>query len=181
MMPATVKEAQVVHIAALSSAGRQLAFLEALQEGGKSADGAPSRDGGQPLVSVGTYARLVYNDTGQVRRLFERADLFFMNENEANGLFGRLDQARTQAKAVLFVTLAGKGALVIEEAQVTHVPGQPAVEVDPTGAGDSFCGAVLAGLALGQSPVEAARQAVKLAARTISTIGPEALLDDSPF
>lgn len=172
-MPATVREAQIVHIAALSSAGRQLAFLEALQADGESGQGR------QPLVSVGTYARLVYNDTERVRRLFERADLFFMNENEANGLFGSVGQARTRARAILFVTLAAEGALVIEEAQVTHIPGQLAVEVDPTGAGDTFCGAVLAGLALGQSPVEAARQAVKLAARTISSVGPAALLDGS--
>jgi len=52
--------------------------------------------------------------------------------------------------------------------------------VDPTGAGDTFCGATLAGLAIGQHPVMAARQAIPLAAQTIEAIGPAALLKSSP-
>ncbi len=166
-LPTAVTEATIVHIAALSSADRQLAFLEALRQ---------TAPGGKPLVSVGTYARLVYGDTQRVRQLFEEADLFFMNENEANGLFGSVDNAVTKQGKLLFVTLDAQGALVIEGETVTHVPGHPVLELDPTGAGDTFCGAVLAGLARGDSPVDAAQEAVKLAAQTVSAVGPEALL-----
>jgi sugar/nucleoside kinase (ribokinase family) len=165
VMPPEVAQARLVHIAALSSAQRQLEFLDTLKKQAV-------------IVSVGTYARLVYGDTAGVRGLFEQADLFFCNENEANGLFGLVDKARTRPGALLFVTLGAKGVLVITDEQVTPVPGVAAVEVDPTGGGDTFCGAVLAGLARGESPVAAARQAVILAAQVVSTVGPGALLDN---
>jgi sugar/nucleoside kinase (ribokinase family) len=129
------------------------------------------------LISVGTYARLVYGETEGVQRLLAGADIFFMNENEARGLFGSVSQARTWGEALLFITLAAEGALVIEGGQTYYIPGYPAPEVDPTGAGDTFCGATLAGLAQGLSPVEAAGQAVKLAAQTVSAVGPSALLE----
>ncbi len=159
-----------IHVAALSSAQRQLEFVEAIRiMRGKRA---------QPRISVGTYARVVQNETAVVRQLFEQADCFFMNENEAQGLFGQVDQAlmTTRPNALLCVTLGDRGALVIEGGQVTHVPAQPADEQDPTGAGDTFCGATLAGHAAGMTPVAAAQQAVALAAQTISGIGPASLL-----
>ena len=160
MMPGEVSQARIVHIAALSTAKRQLDFLQAIK---KSSKRAREQRGRSLRISVGTYARLVYGDPERVRQLFEEADLFFMNENEANGLFGSVDKARTRVGALLFVTLGEAGALVIEGEQVTHAPGQPATELDPTGAGDTFCGATLAGLVQGRSPIEAARQAVALA------------------
>jgi ribokinase len=164
-MPAEVSAAGIIHLAALSSAARQMEFREALQAGGF-----------RGRISAGTYARLVFGSPAEVRQLFEWADLFFMNENEARGLFGGVELARTRPGAVLFVTLDAAGALVIEGAKVTHVPGHPVVEVDPTGAGDTFCGATLAWLQRGASPVEAAGEAVKLAAQTVSAAGPVALL-----
>lgn len=169
IMPNAVSESQIVHIAALSSAERQLEFLAELHRRRSAAGGRA------PLLSAGTYARLVYGDTERVRRLFNQTDLFFMNENEARGLFGSVGQAQTRPDALLFVTLDAEGALVIEGQQVTHVPGHSAAEIDPTGAGDTFCGATLAGLIQGQSPVAAAERAVKLAAQTVSAVGPSAL------
>ena len=166
IMPPPVHRADIVHVAALSSARRQLDFLQALKKSKQNC----------PLISVGTYARLVYGDTAQVWQLFEAADLFFMNENEANGLFGSVAAARVAPNKLLFVTLSQRGALVIERERVTMIPACPAVELDPTGAGDTFCGAVLAGLGQGLSPIEAARGAVKLAAQTIAAPGPAALL-----
>jgi sugar/nucleoside kinase (ribokinase family) len=165
-MPPQVSRADIVHIAALSSARRQLDFLQALQA-------APTR----PLISAGTYARLVYGDTELVRQVLQAADLFFMNENEAVGLFGSVAAARVAPNKLLFVTLGERGALVIEGERGTMIPVCPAVELDPTGAGDTFCGAVLAGLGQNLSPVEAARGAVKLAAQTIAAPGPAASLD----
>jgi ribokinase len=130
----------------------------------------------QPRISVGTYARLVYGETAHVRALLACADLFFMNENEATGLFGSIEQACTRADALLFVTLGTQGALVIAGQERTHIPGHRVTEIDPTGAGDTFCGATLAGLARGEAPLTAARGAMVLAARTVSAIGPAALL-----
>ncbi len=176
-LPLEVTRASIVHIAALSTARRQLKFLHALKKQRAGIGGQGLALGqSHPWVSVGTYARLVYGDREGVRRLFEVADCFFMNENEARGLFGGVEKARTRAGALLFVTLGQAGALVIEADRVTHIPGQPTTELDPTGAGDTFCGATLAGLVLGQSPLTAAQRAVALAAQTVRAVGPEALL-----
>lgn len=170
LLPAErVAQADFIHIAALSSTGRQAEFLHALHP----------RPGQRPRLSVGTYARLVYSEPAQVRALFAQADLFFMNENEATGLFGSVAQAGTRPEAVLFVTLGEAGALVIAGTERTVIPGQPAHELDPTGAGDTFCGATLAGLAQGLTTTQAAAQAVALAARTVSAAGPTALLAEN--
>ena len=64
---------------------------------------------------------------------------------------------------------------MIQGETVTSIAGQDAHEVDPTGAGDTFCGATLAGLARGLHPVTAAQQAAILAAHMIEQIGPAAL------
>jgi len=169
LMPPEVSGACAIHIAALRTAQRQLDFLHILKN-------QPSDHTAQQLISVGTYARLVYGDTERVGQLFKQADRFFMNENEANGLFGEVSKARTRPNALLFVTLGEAGALVIEGEQVISIPGQPVTELDPTGAGDTFCGATLAGLAQNKSPIVAAQQAAALAAQTVSAVGPTALL-----
>ena len=71
--------------------------------------------------------------------------------------------------------------LAIQGDHATHVPGVPADELDPTGAGDTFCGATLAGLAHGEHPIMAARQAVALAAHMIGVAGPTALWQEGPL
>jgi sugar/nucleoside kinase (ribokinase family) len=65
---------------------------------------------------------------------------------------------------------------VIQGEKIAHMPGHSVVELDPTGAGDTFCGAVLAGLALGEEVEDAARAGVALAAEMIGAVGPARLL-----
>lgn len=167
-LPADLSIFRFVHLAALRSAQRQVDFLTGCRQRGAA------------RVSAGTYGHVVASETATVRALFEATDLFFLNENEANGLFGSVDRARTADDKLLFVTLGERGALVVEGLSVTHVPAPRATEVDPTGAGDTFCGATLAGLARGHAPITAARQAVTLAAAMIGQIGPAALWRRSP-
>jgi ribokinase len=158
-----------VHIAALSSAHKMLDFLHAC------------RDRGAPRISAGTYFRIVQNEPATVRAIFEQTDLFFMNENEATGLWGSLRVAgristRTREGALLFVTFDKRGVIVIEGSRATPSPAEAANELDPTGAGDTFCGATLAGLARGEDPITAAQHATALAARMIEHVGPAFLL-----
>lgn len=158
-----------VHIAALSSAQRMLEFVRACRERGAT------------HISAGTYYRIVQNEPATVRAIFEQADVFFMNENEATGLWGSLRVAgrintRTRDDALLFITFDKRGAIAIRGSEATPLPADSANEVDPTGAGDTFCGAVLAGLARGDDPVTAAQNACTLAAREIEHIGPAFLL-----
>ena len=162
-LPSDLSTVGLVHVAALGTTARQLDFVRA------------ARARGAARVSAGTYGRAVYGETDDVRALLALADLFFMNENEAAGLFGSVDAARALPGKLLFVTLGASGALVIQGDHVTRVPGVTAAELDPTGAGDTFCGATLAGLARGEHPVMAARQAIALAAQMINAVGPAAL------
>lgn len=167
-LEADLEAYDIVHIAALSSAQKQLMFLHAC------------RDRGARRISAGTYARVVYGEKDIVRFLFEEADIFFMNENEAKGLFGSTPLARTEPGKLWFVTRGEGGATVYQGAgngvASVAIPAEPAAELDPTGAGDTFCGATLAGLLRGESPVEAARNAARLAARCVEAPGPAALL-----
>ena len=173
-LPAAARDARVIHIAALSTAQRQWDFVQALR--------CPQGERGRPRLSVGTYARLAYGATARVRTLFEQAEYFFMNANEAVGLFGGVEHAVTQPETWLFVTLGADGVLAITGREVVHIPGHPVTEIDPTGAGDTLCGATLAGIARGLAPITAAEQAVILAARTVGAVGPAALLgEDAPM
>ena len=127
-------------------------------------------------ISAGTYSKICINEPDTVRELIGLCDFFFMNENEATLLFGGTDKVQARPGQIIFVTLAERGALVIQGDHVTHVPGQPADDLDPTGAGDTFCGATLAHLARGEHPVLAAQAAVLLAAEEIGAVGPTRLL-----
>ncbi|MCS6846398.1 MAG: hypothetical protein RMN52_01630, partial [Anaerolineae bacterium] len=96
-LPDDLSRYAFVHIAALSSAHKMLDFLHACRERGAR------------RISAGTYYRIVQNEPATVRAIFEQADLFFMNENEAIGLWGSLRvaggvSARTREGALLFIT-----------------------------------------------------------------------------
>ena len=167
-LPDDLSHYGLIHIAAIKTARRQLDFLRACRQRGAT------------RVSAGTYGRVVEDEGENVRELFEQADIFFMNESEARGLFGSIQAAQTHPGGLLFVTLGDRGAWVVQGAFGSHVPAPQVDVLDPTGAGDTFCGATLAGLARGDHPVMAARAAVALAAQMITQIGPAALWQDGP-
>jgi len=164
-LPAQLDDYAVAHIAALSSAARQAAFVNAC------------RSNGIPGVSAGTYARLVYGDRQGVFDLLLQCDYFFMNANEARGLFGSVTHTQRFDGKVVFVTDGERGAHIFAKDQTTHIEASPAKEVDPTGAGDTFCGATLAGILRGRTLSEAADNAAEIAARCITRPGPAAILD----
>lgn len=153
-----------VHIAALSSAAKQLGFLSFLE-------GLAQK----PAISVGTYARVAYGETQSVQELVERSDIAFMNENEAKPIFGTRSRVPVDDK-IFCVTDGENGATLYKSQRKVVIAGVPAKELDPTGAGDSFCGATLAGLIRGQSIEEAASLAAALATKEIEAPGPQALL-----
>ncbi|MFC4852328.1 ribokinase [Actinophytocola glycyrrhizae] len=76
--------------------------------------------------------------------LLTHVDLLVVNEHEA-ALLGGADHLLTVVPA-LVVTLGAKGALVRTRDTTTEVPGIAVDVVDTTGAGDTFCGALVAAL-----------------------------------
>lgn len=152
-----------VHVAALSSAQRQLDFLKTCQSAKPTI-----------FLSSGTYARSVYTEKDKVLALAEFCTVFFLNENEANGLFGSISKSVSSPGRKLFITEGERGATIVEQDSRTHVDVTAIDEVDPTGAGDSFCGSALVALLRGASAVEAAIEGSFWARKCISAVGPSA-------
>ena len=131
-------------------------------------------------VGCGTYAPGIRAHREVVTRVMEASDYFFCNEEEAGLLFGSLDDVAVAPGRVVFVTRGPRGARVVLGDHPIDVPASEVDEVDPTGAGDSFCGTALARLATGDHPAIAARIAAACAAQTVTDIGPTPLLSDDP-
>jgi ribokinase len=161
----TSLQASWIHIAALGPTEKQILFATALAQASSAA------------LSAGTYAKEALGRPEAVRTLFSKCQAAFMNENEAVGLFGGLNDIPVKPDQRLFITRAGQGALILEPEAQAAIPAVAVVERDPTGAGDSFCGAVLASLARGDKPALAAMRGTEIAALNIQVIGPENLLN----
>ncbi|MEW6126106.1 MAG: PfkB family carbohydrate kinase [Acidobacteriota bacterium] len=132
------------------------------------------------VIACGTHQGAVNQQLEAVRESLSLVDFFFCNEDEARGIFGTLDRARTAAGKTLFITRGAQGVRVIQGEYATDVAGVWVDELDPTGAGDTFCGTTLALLAEGAHPVMAARYGVVAAAEMVTKIGPDALFNAPP-
>lgn len=165
-LPVDLSSYDGIHVIPLGDSEVQRCFLIACRE----------RDA--RFLSAGTFLGDIREKPQAVREVMEVADAFFMNEEEAVCIFGNLENAFSQPGKLLFITLGREGALVLQGQHRTYVPAFPTKPLDPTGAGDTFCGAVLAGLLDGAHPVMAARVAALLAAREIEALGPQALFQD---
>lgn len=135
---------------------------------------------GARRISAGTALHLIDQQPDAASATLKQADLFFMNAEEAVRLFGSLDAVRSRPNQILFVTMGSNGAMVVQGKTATKVGGTAAHVVDPTGAGDTFCGATIVGLANGKHPVMAVRQSMPLAATVTENVGASALLAPAP-
>jgi hypothetical protein len=157
-----------VHLVPLGDIRRQHAFMLAC------------RARGARQISAGTALDLIEAQAHDADVMLQGADIFFMNEAEAMRLFGSLSSVRSRPGQLLFVTRGQRGATVVQGSNATDLPGVAAALLDPTGAGDTFCGATLVGIGVGLHPVMAARRAMPLAAKLTEDLGPAALLRGSP-
>lgn len=112
-----------------------------------------------------------------------RTRLFILNENEAECLFRRkvnpadpqsvLEIAREEAKRLgireIVVTLGAYGAVYcdLDAGEAGHIPAEPTVMVDTTGAGDAFFSGTAAARTRGLSLQSAAKLGAHLSALTI--------------
>jgi ribokinase len=155
-----------VYVVPLTDSRLQLEFIRQLKASGR-------------WVACGTYPCGAREDTEIVRAVFDAADAFFCNEEEAEVLF-EASEGATRPGKLLFVTCGTRGVRVFQGGHLTEVVAVPATEVDPTGAGDAFCGGTLAALARGAHPVQAARLGAAVAAQSVSGVGPAALVAGAP-
>jgi sugar/nucleoside kinase (ribokinase family) len=168
MLPGDLSKYDLVHVTPQSDVDLQLSFVQAC------------RQRGALQVSAGTDPGQAAKQPHSVRAVVEQSDYFFMNGLEAEALFGSLDAARAEPGRVLYLTLGAQGARIVQGDTSTSIPAVSATVLDPTGAGDTFCGATLAYILQRQHPIMAARRAVALAAEMIGQVGPAALLSQDP-
>lgn len=91
------------------------------------------------------------------------------------------DQALRALPSPLALLKRGSQGVLLRAADgmLTAIPALPVTALDPTGAGDSFCGGFLAGLVLGAGPLRAAAMGTVAASFAVEGFGPHALLGAS--
>ncbi len=164
LLPGDLSRFDCVHIVPLGNLRQQYEFILACRKNGAA------------RISAGTVIDLINDQPELARTILQQVDLFFMNEEEARRLFGSLAAVCSAPGQTFFVTKGRGGAVVVQGDTTTALAGCEARVIDPTGAGDTFCGATLVRLASGLHPVMAARSAMPLAAKMTEGIGASELL-----
>jgi 1D-myo-inositol 3-kinase len=88
--------------------------------------------------------------------ILPHVDVLVLSEEDLNGECDKMDEYVHMTR-IAVITKGPKGCVVFTKGMEKHVPGFPAREVDPTGAGDVFAGAFLVRLQETSDPFEAAR------------------------
>jgi sugar/nucleoside kinase (ribokinase family) len=93
-----------------------------------------------------------------------------LSEEEALVVLGEITEERVRALRVpeVVVTLGSRGCVVFTRHGSERIAVDPLGDVDPTGAGDSFAVAYLAGRSGGHAPRAAARRACAVTAGLLS-------------
>ena len=167
-LPKDLSKYSYVHIVQLGNIDLQLRML------------LKCRQNNAKHISVSGGHKLNHNEIKKLKTLIDDADLCFMNEHEASQNLGMLDNIKLKPNKILFVTHGRNGINILQNSTIQKVNVLPLASVDPTGAGDSFCGALLSYLAKLQHPILAAKNASKIASITISHEGAKGLLSSQP-
>lgn len=119
-----------------------------------------------------------WDESGRVRRgpwrdaemLLPRADAVVLSEEDVNGDVDLFPYWARQCR-LLVVTQAAAGCTIFVDGQPAVIPGFPADEVDPTGAGDIFAAVLFVRLWRGDAPWTAAQRANCVAAISVTRAG----------
>ena len=104
----------------------------------------------------------------QAARFAARADLICFSHAEGDFVRAALAEVGTgRPGQVLIETRGGQGATITRDGQSIAVSAEPLSVTDPTGAGDSFAGGVLAALAKGETDLAAVVRSGHAAARRL--------------
>ncbi len=131
---------------------------------------------GPLMVAADTMNFWIHGERAKLDALLKRIDLLIINEDESRDLTGERYISRigksllTMGPKRVIVKQGEYGAYLFDEHGLFHAPAYPVDKVvDPTGAGDSFAGALLGYLASQPTPDRAAlRRAVIMGSATAS-------------
>jgi ribokinase len=110
-------------------------------------------------------------------KLLEFIDIITLNETEVTQIVGVSDFEGAGAElskrvGLVFVTRGAQGVSVFDDGQLLgNVEAMAVDAIDATGAGDTFCGYVVAGLAQGLTPLEAAELGTVAAGISVQSRG----------
>lgn len=167
-LPSDLSDFGAVHITAMGDSEVQNAYFDCCRERGAQ------------IISMGTWLESIKTRPVLTRELVNQARYCFMNEEEAIALFGSLGEVSGAAHQVLYITRAEKGAMAVLGQYQAHIPARQVPLKDPTGAGESFCGATLANILQGVHPVMAGMRGAVLAAEKVADMGALALMRPDP-
>ena len=162
-IPEDYLKAELFHIAPIPPE-EQLKVMEKLEGRRVSLDFNP------------TYYEDYRRNPDLLRKLVSRSYAVFPNEREAELITG-LKDARKAAEelyswgAELVVITRGERGVLIYDGDFHEFPALPVKVVDPTGAGDAFAGAFLAGLVKGKTLEECARLGLERAREVLKKRG----------
>jgi ribokinase len=169
-VPATWLRAKGVHLAP-SQPQVMIAMLDRFAPGGATVTADPGW-------------QLADRSLDEIAPILARIDAFLPSEVELRalvpsaGLADALSVLAERCPGAVAVKLGPEGVLVWDRARSAPVavPSVRAETLDPTGAGDSFCGGFLAGLVETRDPVLAARFGAISAARIVTRFGADGAL-----
>jgi sugar/nucleoside kinase (ribokinase family)/fructoselysine-6-P-deglycase FrlB-like protein len=163
--------ARVVHVAAMP-----LANAEAIVAEVRRVEPAA-------VITLDTHERWADESVARVISLARAVDLFEPSHEELQALTGEdtptggLHALQRGGVRRAVVKAGADGAYAMADGRLVHVPALDVDVVDTTGAGDSFCGGVAAGLAAGLETAEAVALGVAVAGDAIGSSGSLRLLD----
>jgi ribokinase len=153
------------------------------QVGTRHRDSLAALNGKADWISVDPsphYSRKL--DSAGLAEFLAGADAFLPSAQEIRPLLDSMtpiEAAKTLHNAGFPEVVVKRGAdptIVAFDGAVRSMPIMPVTVVDPTGAGDSFCGAYAANRLLGHDPIESARRAAISAALVVGCSGAEEAL-----
>jgi sugar/nucleoside kinase (ribokinase family) len=169
--PALAHGAAVVHVAAMPLVNAEAVVREVRRA-------APSA-----LITLDTHEGWADESTDRLLDLARSVDLFEPSLEELQAITGRtaavdgLRNLAAQGVRRVVVKAGADGAFLFTDSGIVHVPAGETQVVDTTGAGDSFCGGVAAGLARGLETIGAVALGVATAGVAIGASGSLRLLD----
>jgi ribokinase len=144
--------------------------------------------GAGPLVSLDPHDEYVGGHADELLDLLRFVSIFLPSRHEARLIYGHDDPeaaARAFAAAgprVVVIKLGAAGSLICDAAtsSVHHLPAVPVTVVDPTGAGDAYCGAFALVYGRTANPLEAAQHAAVAASFVVQHFGATSVLPVPP-
>lgn len=134
--------------------------------------------GAELSISATTFSARILSNRPAMLALWRCVDLMICDVVELQLLTqcGDVDQALELAVELTgpratCVTDGARGAYVIADATITQIPAFPSVTLDPTGAGESFAGALAAARLGGHGLIAAAAIATAVASLTVEAFG----------